>query len=122
MRVMVGPFGDLLDSWQQVLVLISIATMVLGAFAAIVQTNFKRLMAYSSIGHMGYALIGIAVGNEAGITGVMVYLAAYIFMNIEIFAIILALRREGRLFRSEENTSDIQSLMRLSYAVLCFNT
>src|SRR3546814_20896349 len=83
MRVMVGPFGDLLDSWQQVLVLISIATMVLGAFAAIVQTNFKRLMAYSSIGHMGYALIGIAAGNEAGITGVMVYLAAYIFMNIE---------------------------------------
>src|SRR3546814_12519951 len=97
MRVMVGPFGDLLDSWQQVLVLISIATMVLGAFAAIVQTNFKRLMAYSSIGHMGYALIGIAAGNEAGITGVMVYLAAYIFMNIGTFAIILAMRREGRL-------------------------
>src|SRR5690606_6921864 len=97
MRVMVGPFGDLLDSWQQVLVLISIASMVLGAFAAIVQSNFKRLMAYSSIGHMGYALIGIAAGNEAGITGVMVYLAAYIFMNIGTFAIILAMRREGRL-------------------------
>ena len=67
--------------------------MALGAFAAMVQTNIKRLMAYSSIGHMGYALVGVAAGNHAGITGVMIYLATYIFMNIGTFALILAMRR-----------------------------
>ena len=63
LRVMIGPFGDLLAQWQQIIVFISLASMVLGAFAAINQRNIKRLMAYSSIGHVGYALIGIAVGN-----------------------------------------------------------
>jgi len=106
-RVMAGPFGDLLASWQQILIFVSIASMVLGAFAAMVQTNIKRLMAYSSIGHMGYALVGVAAGNEAGITGVMIYLATYIFMNIGTFAIILSMRREGRLV---ENLSDLSGL------------
>ena len=106
-RVMAGPFGDLLASWQQILIFVSIASMALGAFAAMVQTNIKRLMAYSSIGHMGYALVGVAAGNEAGITGVMIYLATYIFMNVGTFAIILSMRREGRLV---ENLSDLSGL------------
>jgi len=96
-RTMMDPFGDLIGSWQQVLVFVAIMSMALGAFAAIVQTNIKRLMAYSSIGHMGYILVGVAAGNEAGVTGVMVYLATYIFMNVGTFAVILAMRRDGRL-------------------------
>jgi len=96
-RVMVGPFGDLMAEWQQVVVLISIASMILGAFAAISQTNIKRLMAYSSIGHVGYALIGLAVGNEVGVRGVLIYMAIYLFMNIGAFACILCMRRGGRM-------------------------
>ena len=78
-RVATGPFGDLIEQWQQIIVLVAIGSMVLGAFAAIAQTNIKRLMAYSSIGHMGYALVGLAAGTEAGVTGLMVYLAVYIW-------------------------------------------
>jgi NADH-quinone oxidoreductase subunit N len=120
-RVLAGPFGDMLDSWQQVLVFVSIASMVLGAFAAMVQTNIKRLMAYSSIGHMGYALVGLAAGNEAGITGVMIYLSSYIFMNIGTFAIILGMRREGRLV---ENLSDLSGMSKshpmMAFALMVF--
>ena len=65
-RVLLGPFGDLVAQWQQVIVLVSLGSMILGAFAAIGQTNLKRLMAYSSIGHVGYALMGLAVGSESG--------------------------------------------------------
>jgi len=108
-RVMVGPFGDQLAAWQQILVFVAIASMLLGALAAMMQTNIKRLMAYSSIGHMGYALVGVAAGNEAGITGVMIYLASYIFMNIGTFGVILAMRRDGRLV---ENLSDLSGLSR----------
>jgi NADH-quinone oxidoreductase subunit N len=96
-RVMVGPFGDLVAQWQQIVVLVSVASMVLGAFAAINQRNIKRLMAYSSIGHVGYALIGLAVGNEEGVRGILVYLAIYLFMNVGTFACILAMRRNGRM-------------------------
>ncbi len=78
LRVMVQPFGHLLPSWQLILEIISICSMILGAFAAIGQFNIKRLMAYSSIGHMGYALIGLAVGTEAGIRGLLVYLLVYV--------------------------------------------
>jgi NADH-quinone oxidoreductase subunit N len=70
--------------------------MGLGAFAALVQTNIKRLMAYSSIGHMGYALVGVAAGNEAGASGVLIYLTVYLFMNVGTFACILAMRQQGR--------------------------
>jgi len=92
-RVMVGPFGGLIADWQQIVVFISMASMVLGAFAAINQTNIKRLMAYSSIGHVGYALIGLAVGTEAGVRGMLIYLAIYLFMNVGTFACILCMRR-----------------------------
>jgi NADH-quinone oxidoreductase subunit N len=95
LRVMATPFGHLLGQWQQLIVLISIASMVLGSFAAIGQVSIKRLMAYSSIGHMGYALIGLAVGSPAGIRGTLVYMVTYIFMSAGTFACVIAMRRRG---------------------------
>ena len=124
MRVMVGPFGDLLAQWQQIIIFISIASMVLGAFAAINQRNIKRLMAYSSIGHVGYALIGIAVGNADGIRGVLIYLAIYLVMNVGTFACILCMRRGERMV---ENIDDLAGLSKshpmlaLAMAVFMFS-
>ncbi|MEP3114987.1 NADH-quinone oxidoreductase subunit NuoN [Nisaea sp.] len=96
LRVLLEPFGALVGEWQQIISLIAVLSMAIGAIAAIVQTNIKRLMAYSSIGHMGYALVGLAAANEAGVSGILVYLALYLFMNVGTFACILAMRRQGR--------------------------
>ncbi|MDR3530267.1 MAG: NADH-quinone oxidoreductase subunit NuoN [Rhodopila sp.] len=106
-RAMATPFGHLLAQWQQLIVLVSIASMLLGAFAAIGQKNIKRLMAYSSIGHMGYVLIGLAAGTPTGIRGVLIYLVTYVFMNAGTFACIIAMRRNGR---SLERISDLGGL------------
>jgi NADH-quinone oxidoreductase subunit N len=95
-RVLLHPFADWASEWQQVVILISVASMLLGAFAAIGQTNFKRLMAYSGIGHVGYALVGLAAGTERGIYGVLVYIAIYVVMTLGAFGIILLMRRHGR--------------------------
>jgi NADH-quinone oxidoreductase subunit N len=120
-RAMTGPFGPLVAQWQQVVVFVSIASMLLGAFAAIGQTNIKRLMAYSSIGHIGYALVGLAAGTQAGIAGVMVYMATYLPMNLGAFACILAMRREGRMV---EDIADLAGLARtrpkIAYALALF--
>jgi len=97
LRVMIGPFGELLAQWQQIVVFVSVASMVLGAFAAIGQRNIKRLMAYSSIGHVGYALIGLAVGDKVGIQGVLIYMGIYLFMNLGVFACILCMRRRDQM-------------------------
>jgi NADH-quinone oxidoreductase subunit N len=107
MRIMVGPFGGLVLEWQQIIIFISIASMVLGAFAALSQTNIKRLMAYSSIGHVGYALIGVAPGNQAGIQGVLIYLVIYLAMNLGVFACILSMRRGDQMV---ENLDDLAGL------------
>ena len=107
-RVMIGPFGDLFAQWQQIVVFVSIASMLLAAFAAINQTNIKRLMAYSSIGHVGYMLIGLASGTEAGVQGIAIYLAIYLAMNVGTFACILCMRR------SDGMTEDIEDLKGLS--------
>jgi NADH-quinone oxidoreductase subunit N len=96
LRALITPFGHLLASWQQIIILISIVSMVWGALAAIGQTSIKRLMAYSSIGHMGYALIGLAAGTPAGIRGVMIYMVTYVFMSAGTFACIIAMRRGQR--------------------------
>ena len=106
-RVMITPFGHLVAQWQTLIVLVSIGSMLWGALAAIGQTNIKRLMAYSSIGHMGYALIGLAAGTPEGIRGVLVYMVVYIFMTIAAFAGITAMRRQGR---SVEKISDLAGL------------
>jgi NADH-quinone oxidoreductase subunit N len=97
LRVMVGPFHDLHDEWLQVIWFISVASMILGAVAAVAQTNIKRLMAYSSIGNIGYALVGLAPGTPEGVRGVLVYMAIYLFMTIGTFGCILLMRQKGKL-------------------------
>jgi NADH-quinone oxidoreductase subunit N len=108
-RFMIAPFGPLADEWRQVVVFLSIASMVLGAVAAVAQRNIKRLMAYSSIGHVGYALIGLAAATANGIRGVLVYLAIYLFMNVGAWAVILCMRRQGRMV---EEIADLGGLSR----------
>jgi NADH-quinone oxidoreductase subunit N len=92
-RAAVVAFPGITSQWQQILVFVSIASMLLGAFAAIGQRNIKRLMAYSSIGHMGFALIGLAAGTSEGVQGVLVYMAIYVSMTLGVFAVILSMRR-----------------------------
>ena len=108
-RTMVGPFGELFAQWQQIIIFISVASMLLGAFAAIWQTNIKRLMAYSSIGHVGFALVGLAAGSEEGIRGIGVYMAIYLAMNVGTFCCILSMRRQGLLV---EGINDLAGLAR----------
>jgi NADH-quinone oxidoreductase subunit N len=93
-RATIVAFPAITFQWQQILVFVSIASMVLGAFAAIGQHNIKRLMAYSSIGHMGFALVGLAAGTPEGVQGVVVYMAIYLAMTLGTFACILAMRRK----------------------------
>ena len=93
-RVVVDAFGPSTSDWQQIIVFISIASMLLGAFAALAQRNIKRLMAYSSIGHMGYALVGLAAGTQNGVQGVVIYMTIYLVMTLGTFAFILAMRRK----------------------------
>ncbi|WP_417804874.1 NADH-quinone oxidoreductase subunit NuoN [Thalassospira lucentensis] len=106
-RVAVGPFGGVVADWQQIIVLISILSMMLGSFAALRQENIKRLMAYSSIGHVGFALVGLAAGTEEGVTGVLVYLGIYLVMNLGTFAVILCMRRNDRM---NEEITDLAGL------------
>ena len=109
LRVMVSAFADITGQWQQIVVFIAIASMVLGAFAAIGQRNIKRLMAYSSIGHMGFALVGLAAGNREGVTGVIIYLAIYLLMTVGTFACILSMRRRDG---AVEDIDDLAGLAR----------
>lgn len=95
-RVMHDAFGGAVKDWQQVIALLSVLSMFLGAVAAIGQTNIKRLMAFSSIAHMGYALIGLAAGNEAGVQAMLIYMAIYVTMNIGTFAFILMMEKDGQ--------------------------
>jgi NADH-quinone oxidoreductase subunit N len=103
--------------WQQIIVFISILSMALGSFAAIGQTNLKRLMAYSSIGHMGFALIGLAAGTQEGVQGVLVYMAIYVAMTLGTFACILSMRRDGQMV---EQISDLAGLARTKPAMAFF--
>jgi NADH-quinone oxidoreductase subunit N len=109
MRLLIEPFGGMLAEWQQIIVFLSIASMVLGSVAAIAQSSIKRLMAYSSIGHIGYALIGLAAASPSGIRGVLVYMAIYLFMNVGSFAVILCMRQHGRML---EEINDLAGLSR----------
>ena len=106
-RVMVNPFEPVTADWQQIITFISIASMLLGAFAAIGQRNIKRLMAYSSIGHMGFALVGLAAGNEVGVRGVIIYILIYMAMTLGAFACILAMRRRDGMV---EDITDLAGL------------
>ena len=109
LRVLMVAFGGLLPQWTQILLLISLGSMLLGSLAAIGQRNIKRLMAYSSIGHMGYAAVGLTVGGVDGVRGVLIYMATYVFMSAGVFACLVAMRRRGR---SLELISDLSGLAR----------
>jgi len=106
-RVAVTAFPSIASQWQQIVVFVSIASMVLGAFAAIGQRNIKRLMAYSSIGHMGFALIGLAAGTTEGVQGVLVYIAIYVTMTLGVFAVILSMRRSAGMVESIDQLSGL---------------
>ena len=124
MRVMIGPFGDLLQYWQQIVAFVSIASMILGALTAINQRNIKRLMAYSSIGHVGYALIGLAVGDAAGIRGVLIYLAIYLVMNVGTFSCILCMRRDNRMVEGIDDLAGLSKshpMLAAALAVFMFS-
>ncbi|GAO00614.1 NADH-quinone oxidoreductase subunit N [Komagataeibacter xylinus NBRC 13693] len=124
LRVMAGPFGSMTPQWQLLIEVVSAASMVFGSLAAIPQGNIKRLMAYSSIGHMGYAMIGMAAGTAEGTRGTLVYLVTYLFMNVGAFAGIVAMRRRGR---AVSQISDLSGLgrtdpgMALAMAVFMFS-
>jgi len=123
-RVMIEAFGTMGPQWQQIMIVVSILSMALGAFAAIGQSNIKRLMAYSSIGHMGYALVGLAAGTADGVTGVLVYMAIYVIMNGGVWVCILSMRRSDGMV---ENIDDLAGLaknnpaMAFALAVLMFS-
>jgi NADH-quinone oxidoreductase subunit N len=116
-RAAITAFPGIIVQWQQILVFVSIASMGLGAFAAIGQKNIKRLMAYSSIGHMGYALIGLAAGTSEGVQGVLVYVAIYLAMTLGTFACIIAMRRTTG---SVEQIADLAGLARTKPAMAFF--
>jgi NADH-quinone oxidoreductase subunit N len=123
-RAMVSPFAAVTHDWQQIITFISIASMVLGAFAAIGQSNIKRLMAYSSIGHMGYALVGLAAGSEAGVRGVIIYLLIYVTMTVGTFACILAMSRGGQSLEKIQDLAGISrtnQVLAFMFAMLMFS-
>jgi NADH-quinone oxidoreductase subunit N len=109
LRAILTPFPHALEQWRQVVVGISVLSMALGAFAGLGQTNIKRLMGYSSINHMGYALLGLAAGTVVGVRGVLIYLAIYLFTNLGVFAAIQAMRRGGK---PVETMADLAGLAR----------
>jgi NADH-quinone oxidoreductase subunit N len=115
-RVALTAFPGIVPQWQQIIVFVAIASMALGSFAAIGQKNIKRLMAYSSIGHMGFALVGLAAGTAEGAQGVLIYIAIYVAMTLGSFAVILTMKRNGQQF---ENISDFAGLSRTN-PVLAF--
>ncbi|WP_421695426.1 NADH-quinone oxidoreductase subunit NuoN [Aestuariivirga sp.] len=113
-RTMMEPFGAIMPDWQQIIIFVSIASMALGAFAAIGQSNIKRLLAYSSIGNMGYALVGLAAGTEQGVQGVVVYMIIYMIMTLGSFACVISMRRKGYMV---EEISDLAGLARNNKAL-----
>ncbi len=108
-RLLYQPFGGMTDDWSQIIYLLSLASMALGAFAALVQDNIKRLLAYSSIGHVGYALIGVVTGTEEGIGAVLFYGLVYMVMSAGVFAFVLAMRRDGY---AAEKIEDLAGLVK----------
>ena len=123
-RTLFAAFPAVTHEWQQIVTFLAIASMALGSFAAIGQHNIKRLMAYSSIGHMGYALVGLAAGTVEGVQGVIIYLAIYLAMTLGTFACILAMRRKGRMVEDIDQLAGLSRtspLMAFMLAMLLFS-
>ena len=123
-RFLYVPFLNLIDQWQMILIFLSIASMLFGAVAAIGQTNLKRLIAYSSISHVGYALAGLATGSNQGIQSSVIYITIYIIMNLGLFSCLLMMKRNNEYY---ENTDDLSGLSKnhpllsLSLLVILFS-
>ena len=123
-KFMFIPFSNILSEWQTIIIFISIASMILGAVAAIGQKNIKRLLAYSSIGHVGYALAGLATGNISGYQSAIVYISIYVIMNIGIFSCLYLLKKDGEY---KENISDLSGvskkhpLLAISFLIILFS-
>ena len=117
-RFMYVPFVNMIDQWQLIIVFLAIGSMILGAVAAIGQNNIKRLMAYSSIGHIGYALAGLSTGTNAGVQSTIIYLVIYLFMNLSVFGCIFMMKREDNFL---ENINDLSGLSKNHpLLALCF--
>jgi NADH-quinone oxidoreductase subunit N len=122
--VLMGPFKPLFAQWQQIIVVASVLSMALGAFAALRQQNIKRLMAYSSIGNVGYILLGLASGSEKGIQSVVFYLAIYLVMSLGVFATILLMKRRGVMLESIPDLAGLarsQPMMALAMLLFMFS-
>jgi len=123
-RFMYVPFINVISHWQTIIIFLSIASMILGAVAAIGQSNIKRLMAYSSIGHMGYALAGLAPGTNAGIHSTIIYLTIYLVMNLGAFGCIFMMKRENVFYEKINDLSGLSKnhpMLALSFLIILFS-
>ena len=123
-RFLYVPFLNLIDQWQMIIIFLSIASMLFGAVAAIGQTNIKRLIAYSSIGHIGYVLAGLATGSNEGIQSSIIYITIYVIMNLAFFSCILMLKRNDQYYEDIEDLSGLSKnhpLLSLSLLVILFS-
>ena len=123
-RFLYIPFVNLIDQWQMILIFLSIASMIFGAIAAIGQTNLKRLIAYSSIGHVGYILAGLATGSNDGIQNSVIYITIYILMNLGLFSCLLMMKRNDQYFEDIEDLSGLSKnhpLLSLSLLLILFS-
>ncbi len=123
-RFLYVPFIDMIEQWQMIIIFLSIASMVFGAIAAIGQTNLKRLVAYSSIGHMGYALAGLSTGTNQGIQSSIVYISIYLVMNLGLFSCLFMLKRNDKYYENIEDLSGLSKnhpLLSLSFLIILFS-
>ena len=120
-RLLVSAFGPQIHQWQEVILAISVMSMMWGGYAAIVQRNIRRMMAYSSISNVGYILLGLAAGSERGVEAVLIYLTIYLFMTAGAFAVIMAMRRDGHMVEQISDLAGIsQSRPLLALAMTIF--
>ena len=123
-RFLYVPFVNLIDQWQMIIIFLSLASMIFGAVAAIGQKNLKRLIAYSSIGHMGYALAGLAVGTNSGIQNSIIYICIYLVMNLGIFCCLFTMKRDKQYFENLDDLSGLSKnhpLISLAFLILLFS-
>ena len=123
-RFLYVPFLNLIDQWQMIIIFLSIASMLFGAIAAIGQTNIKRLVAYSSIGHIGYVLAGLATGSNEGIQSSIIYISIYVIMNLALFSCLLMLKRNDQYYEDIDDLSGLSKnhpILSLSLLVILFS-
>jgi NADH-quinone oxidoreductase subunit N len=123
-RFLYVPFLNLIEQWQMILIFLSVASMLFGAIAAIGQTNLKRLVAYSSIGHIGYALAGLATGTNDGIQSSVIYITIYILMNLGLFSCLLMMKRNNEYYENIDDLSGLSKnhpMLSLSLLIILFS-